>query len=255
LSDFEEKLKSILPKDGLLRREHFNAERIRAYAEFAAKAGGIQLMSEEAREASRKAVEAAVPPGTDVWVFGYGSLMWNPAIHVAESRKAGIHGYERKFCLTLALGRGSPEKPGLMLGLDSGGECVGVAHRIAAKDVSSELTVLWYREMLSGAYTPCWLEAAIDGIGPAKVLTFVINRDNRRYESNISEETIAQRIAVAEGLLGTNRDYLYRTVRHLRELGIADGPMHRIERRVRALANEPEIANAIEGDRHENRIV
>ena len=193
--------------------------------------------------------------GCDVWVFGYGSLMWNPAIHVAESRKAEVRGYHRAFCLTLGLGRGAPEKPGLMLGLDRGGACVGIAHRIAAKDVSSELTILWYREMLSGAYLPRWLHAGLESLGRTKILTFVINRANPRYESHVREDAAARRIAVAEGLLGTNRDYLYRTARHLRELGIADGPMHRLERRVRALAGEPDKVNVTEGDRNENRIV
>jgi glutathione-specific gamma-glutamylcyclotransferase len=255
LSDVDDKLKSVLPPDGMLKREHFTADRVRAYAELAAKAGLALPISEEAREASRKEVEAAVPPGADVWVFGYGSLMWNPAINFVESRKAEIRGYHRCFCLTLGLGRGSPDKPGLMLGLDRGGACVGVAHRIAAKDVASELTILWYREMLSGAYHPRWLGANIDGLGTTKVLAFVINRANPRYEARVPEDAAARRIAAAEGLLGTNRDYLYRTARRLRELGIADGPMHRLERRVRALAGEPDNVNVTEGDRNENRIV
>jgi len=223
----------------MLRREMFTAERARLYAEHVAKIGGAPMLSEEAREASRKAVEAAVAPGADVWVFGYGSLMWNPAILVAESRKAQIRGYHRAFCLRLGLGRGSPDKPGLMLGLDRGGSCIGVAHRVGAKDVSSELAILWYREMLSGAYNPRWLAADIAELGPVKVLAFVINRANPRYEHHVPDKDVARRIAVSEGVLGTNRDYLYRTVRQLRELGIADGPMHRLERRVRAIANEP----------------
>jgi glutathione-specific gamma-glutamylcyclotransferase len=211
-----------------------------------AKTGGVPLMSEEAREASRKAVEAAVAPGADVWVFGYGSLMWNPAIHVAQSCRAEVTGYHRQFCFTLNLGRGSPDKPGLMLGLDRGGACVGVAHRIAAKDVGSELTILWYREMLSGAYKPRWLAAKIDGVGAAKVLAFVIDRTHARYEANIGEDETARRISMGEGILGTNRDYLYRTVKRLRELGVDHGPMHRLEQRVRALANEPQTEIAKE---------
>jgi cation transport protein ChaC len=248
LSEVEKKFATLIPQGGMLRREMFTAERARLYAEHAAKNGGPPLVSEEAREASRKAVEAAVAPGADVWVFGYGSLMWNPAILVAESCKAEIRGFHRAFCLRLGLGRGSPDKPGLMLGLDRGGSCIGVAHRIAAKDVSSELAILWYREMLSGAYNPRWLTADIAEHGSVKVLTFVINRANPRYEHRVPEEDMARRIAVSEGILGTNRDYLYRTVRQLRELGVADGPMHRLELRVRAIAGEPESITATEGD-------
>ena len=239
----------------MLKREHFTADRARAYAELVAKTGGVQVVSEEAREASRKAIEAQVEPGTDVWVFGYGSLMWNPAIRVIESRKAEVRGYHRSFCLTLGLGRGSPDRPGLMLGLDRGGTCIGVAHRVASHDVSSELTVLWYREMLSGAYVPRWLRANTESVGPSKVLTFVINRANPRYEGRVPEDEIARRIAAAEGILGTNRDYLYRTANQLRALGLADGPMHRLERRVRELANEPTVVNPAEGEKNENRIV
>jgi len=238
LSDGEKPLLENLPSDGLLKREHFTAERVRAFSEFITKQGGSpHLMSEEAREASRKEVHESVEPGQDVWVFGYGSLMWNPAIHVAESRIARIEGYSRAFCLTLSMGRGTPEKPGLMLGLDEGGTCHGIAHRIAAENVESELTVLWHREMLSGSYAPSWLQADIRDLGEAKVLTFVIKRDHPRYEGILDDETVAARIAGGEGILGTNRDYLFRTAEHLRSLGIAEDYVDRLDRRVRELTN------------------
>jgi len=180
----------------------------------------------------------SVPAGNDVWVFGYGSLMWNPAIHVADSRRAHVRGYHRTFCLTLGAGRGTPEKPGLMLAIDSGGSCTGVAHRVAADQVESELSILWLREMVSGAYEPRWVSADVEGVKRLRVLTFVINRSHPRYEGQLAPDVAARRIAAAQGMLGTNRDYLYRTVRHLAELGIEDGPMHALERQVRILANE-----------------
>ncbi len=165
--------------------------------------------------------------------------MWNPAIHVAESQKTHVRGYHRMFCLTLPVGRGTPEKPGLMLGIDRGGSCTGVAHRIAAAQVESELSILWMREMLSGAYEPRWVNADVEGKGRTRALTFVINRYHPRYEASLGEDAAAGRIASAQGILGTNRDYLYRTVNHLAELGIEDGPMHSLEAKVRQLANEP----------------
>lgn len=222
-----------------LRREDFTPERIRRMADAVAKRGGVPLMSEEARRASFKTVRESVAPGSDAWVFGYGSLMWNPAIHVEESKKAHVRGYHRMFCLTLHAGRGLPEKPGLMLGIDRGGSCTGVAHRIAADKVDSELQILWMREMVSGAYEPRWVNADIDGKGRTRVLTFVINRYHPRYEGALPEDACARRIAEAHGILGTNRDYLYRTVKHLADLGIEDGPMHSLELKVRELANEP----------------
>jgi cation transport protein ChaC len=109
--------------------------------------------------------------------------------------------------------------------------------------VESELSILWMREMLSGAYEPRWVNADVEGPGKEKlrtrVLTFVINRYHPRYERALDEQEAARRIASAQGLLGTNRDYLYRTVQYLDEHGIEDGPIHSLERRVRALAGEP----------------
>jgi cation transport protein ChaC len=221
-----------------LKREDFTADRVRWIADQAAKRGGLPIMSEEARTASLKAMRAAVAPGTDVWVFGYGSLMWNPAINVADSRKTHVRGYHRTFCLTLPVARGTPDKPGLMLGIDRGGSCTGVAHRIKAEEVEAELSILWYREMVSGSYEPRWINGDVEGSGPTRMLTFVINRSHPRYEPGLSEADVAQRLASAEGHLGTNRDYLYRTVAHLVSIGIQDGPLLKLERRVRTLAND-----------------
>ncbi len=120
-----------LPLGRLLRREDFTAERARRIAEDALKRGATPLMSEEARKASLAAVRAAVVPGSDVWVFAYGSLMWNPAINVKASRRAHVRGYHRMFCLTMSVGRGTVEKPGLMLGIDRGGSCAGIAETIS----------------------------------------------------------------------------------------------------------------------------
>jgi glutathione-specific gamma-glutamylcyclotransferase len=240
LSDEEQKddIFTAQPLGRDLRREDFTIERVRRLADAVAKRGGIPFLSEEARRASLKAMRESVPAGQDVWVFGYGSLMWNPAIHIADSRKAHVRGYHRTFCLSLGAGRGTPERPGLMLGIDRGGSCTGVAHRVAADQAESELSILWLREMVSGAYEPRWVSADVEGVKRLRVLTFVINRSHPRYEGQLAIEVAARRIVAAQGILGTNRDYLYRTVRHLAELGIEDGPMHALERKVRILANE-----------------
>ncbi len=221
-----------------LRRDDFTPERVRRIADAAIARGGIPLMSEEARRASLGAVRRSVADGADAWVFGYGALMWNPAITVAESAKAHLRGYHRLFCLTLRVGRGTVERPGLMLGIDRGGSVTGVAHRIAACDVESELSILWMREMLSGAYEPRWVNADVEGQGRTRALTFVVNRHHPRYEGVLAEGAAAERIAQAQGPLGTNRDYLYRMARHLAEAGIEDGPIKSLEARVRAIAGE-----------------
>ncbi len=222
----------------LLTRDDFTLERVRKISELVMKRGTTPLMSEEARKASLRAVRASVPEGQDVWVFGYGSLMWNPAIRVAESRKALVRGYRRSFCLTLSAIRGSVENPGLMLGIDRGGSCAGIAHRIEAAEIDSELSILWYREMLSGAYEPRWINAQIDGLGRSRALAFAINRSHPRYEGVMDEAEAARRIARAEGPLGTNRDYLFRTVVHLAEIGVSDAPLRRLDAMVRAVLDE-----------------
>jgi glutathione-specific gamma-glutamylcyclotransferase len=230
-----------------LNREDFARDGMRDMVRQALARDGMQLMSEEAHLASLQSVYAAVAPGDDVWVFGYGSLMWNPAIEVCGSGKAHVDGFHRSFCLTLSGGRGTPELPGLMLGVDRGGALTGVAHRIAADAAESELSILWTREMLTGAYDAQWVNAEIEGQGAVRALTFVVNRGHQRYEGALDEEAAARRIAGAVGVLGSNRDYLYRTAQHLRDLGIDDHHVFRIEARVRALANEP-------NDQQENRI-
>ncbi len=238
MSDDTEKFDpaSLPTGDGMLRREHFSAEGLRVYKEMAAR-DGMGVMDDAAREATRRAVLAAVAPQSDVWVFGYGSLIWNPIIRVAESRVAHVAGFHRHFCLRQTVGRGLPDKPGLMLGLDAGGACTGVVHRVAAEDVESETALLWQREMLSGAYRPAWVEAETEG-GTVRAIAFVVDRAHKRYEGVLPFETVAGRIAAAEGVLGTNRDYLYRTARHLEQLAIDDDEMFRLARRVRALTGE-----------------
>ena len=113
-----------------------------------------------------------------------------------------------------------------------------VAHRIAANEIDSELAVLWFREMFSGAYRPCWVDAEIEGGGPRRAVTFAVNKAHPRYEGVLDDAIIAERIATGEGFLGTNRDYLYRTVERLSEMGVTDGPLHGIAARVRDITKE-----------------
>ncbi|NWH09245.1 MAG: gamma-glutamylcyclotransferase [Alphaproteobacteria bacterium] len=228
--------------DGLLVRESFTPERIAQWqAEAARLNDGMPFLSHEEREASRASHFADHPPGKDVWVFGYGSLMWNPAIHVEESRMATLQGYSRSFCLLLKMGRGSPENPGLMLAIDEGGACTGIAHRIASERVESETNILWMREMLSGAYIPRWVELEVEG-ERQRAFTFIINRAHPRYTGHLPIEQVARQIAHAEGVLGKNSDYLFRTMGELERLGVHDAPIAEIHARVRALTADQQAA-------------
>ena len=228
--------------DGQLARKDFTPERVKYFSEIAAKFGEAKFLSEEEREASRQAILASHAPGDELWVFGYGSLMWNPAIHVSESLPARIEGFSRSFCMRLMFGRGMPDNPGLMLCLVAGGSCAGIAHRIAPEHVESESKILWMREMLSGAYVPSWVELDL-GARRVRGVTFVINTEHPRYLPGLSLEEKAARIAKAEGHLGTNRDYLFRTVAALTSAGVEDPYLEEIHRRVRELVPATEPAN------------
>jgi cation transport protein ChaC len=165
----------------------------------------------------------------DVWVFGYGSLMWNPIFSVAERRIVRISGYHRSFCLRSTVGRGSPERPGLMLGLDAGGASVGVALRIASEGIGGELALLWRREMSTGSYIPRWLSAR-SAIGNVRVLAFVANRRADNYVGTLPEDEVASLLATGAGFLGTNLEYLVRTHDSLTHHDITDRKLARLLR-------------------------
>jgi len=216
-----------------LRRESLlpgSVERIAAVFQ----AAGEALLSAEQRAASLREILADVAPGRDVWVFGYGSLMWNPAFNHVETRPARAAGWHRRFCVWNTFGRGTPENPGLTLALERGGSCAGLALRVAAADVESELGVLWNREMLTGTYEPRWLRLrSIDGEIPA--LSFVANRAHARYAGRLPLPELARRMARARGPLGAARDYLESTVTELDRMGARDGAMHALLRAVQRL--------------------
>ena len=189
-------------------------------------------MEHDAREANRHAVLSG-RLAQDLWVFAYGSLIWDPAVHVEEYRYGALTGWRRRFCMRLEGGRGSYERPGLMAALDEGGHCDGVVFRIPAELVDRETEYMWRREMFSGAYHPVFLEVATPQ-GAVDALVFVMDRDNHRYMPDLSEEEAAQMIAVAEGGLGSNFAYLESLTRHLAELGIKDDDMLRLHARAGA---------------------
>jgi glutathione-specific gamma-glutamylcyclotransferase len=138
-----------------------------------------------------------------------------------------IRGFHRRFCLWLEMGRGSPDNPGLMLALDRGGTCRGVAFRIPARDVRSELLLIWRREMFGTAYLARWVQVRTAHASfPA--ITFVVNRAHGRYAGRLSDTETATRIASATGALGSCADYLRNTLDHLESLGIRDAGLQRI---------------------------
>lgn len=224
----------------VLTRESLSDGSLRRMLEQSGAAHHAMMLSDEERNASLNALLDSRPADADVWVFGYGSLIWNPAINTVGRRMARLRGWHRRYCLWTVLGRGTPDCPGLMLGLERGGSCVGVAWRVAAAEVPVELDILWRREMISGAYVPRWV-AVETAEGPLRAITFTINGAHPRYAARQDDDAVAAVVARATGPLGTCREYLENTVSHLRDLGIRDARLERIADRVaalRALASE-----------------
>ncbi|MEM6499002.1 MAG: gamma-glutamylcyclotransferase [Pseudomonadota bacterium] len=183
-------------------------------------------MDHEAREANRYEVLSG-RLGRDLWVFAYGSLIWDPAVEVVEFRPGTLVGWSRSFCMRIEGGRATQDQPGLMAALDEGGCCDGVVIRIPADLVDQETNYMWRREMFSGAYRPIFREIATPQ-GDVEALVFAIEHSNRRYVSDIPKDEAARLIAVAEGDLGPNFDYLDLLVRNLGKLGIEDSDMSQL---------------------------
>ena len=193
----------------------------------------VRLMTDAERTAQVKAILAKAPRPGRVWVFAFGSLIWNPAFHFVERRTARIHGFHRQFCLWARAGRGSPERPGLMLSLETGGSCTGVAYRLAEGTEATELDVLWRREMFTMAYRPVWTTAHTSD-GRESAIAFSANRGHERYVPGLEDAAVARYLATGAGPMGRCCDYLFDTVAHLRQLGIRDRRLESLEKKVRA---------------------
>jgi glutathione-specific gamma-glutamylcyclotransferase len=219
-----------------LTREAILGNSIRAMV--AAIDPGLRMLSPDEHRALLEAFLAQRPGKGDVWLFAYGSLMWNPLIHYVETRTGLVGGHHRRFCLWTHLGRGTIEKPGLTLGLERGGSCRGVLYRVAEALAAQELEIVWRREMLTGAYVPRWLKASTDQ-GSVHALGFLVNRAHARYTGKLPEERIAAAIAEARGPLGACATYLFNTVEHLETLGIHERNLARIRDLVRERMAQP----------------
>jgi len=177
---------------------------------------------------------ASHPEGEDVWLFAYGSLLWKPAVEHVEERMSRAHGWHRSFRLRLRSWRGTRERPGLMMGLDRGGQCMGVAYRLAGRTAEVQLGKLIRREMpvrpLNKLPTniPRWLAVETDR-GRLRAIAFVINRRGYAYTGRLTLEQTADILATACGYGGSCAEYLYNTVSHLEERGIRDRNLWRLQ--------------------------
>jgi len=181
----------------------------------------------------RITMPATLPPGAensgDLWVFGYGSLMWRPGFDFVERLPGRLIGEHRSLCVYSFVHRGTPEQPGLVLGLDHGGTCDGIAYRVAAKNRIATITYLREREQVTAVYheviRPVLLE---NGTRSVNALTYVADHDHVQYAGRLSPAEQLSRVLQGQGQSGSNRDYVLSTVKAIEAEGFHDEDLHQL---------------------------
>jgi cation transport protein ChaC len=162
----------------------------------------------------------------DFWVFGYGSLIWNPGFEFEEEQKAQLRGWRRTLCVHSWVHRGTREHPGLVLGLDNGGSCSGIARLVSGHRREPVIAYLRERELVTHVYMEKWLPVRLGDGRKVEALTYVVDRSHDQYAAGLDRDSIIATVAGATGKSGRNRDYVLNTVDSLRRLDIHD---HQLE--------------------------
>jgi cation transport protein ChaC len=174
------------------------------------------------------------PSNHDLWVFAYGSLMWRPGFAYAEAQHARLTGYRRCFCIYSVHHRGTPERPGMVLGLDRGGACEGIAYRVTPAAAAATVRYLRAREQINGVYREAHLPVELIKVPRQETmaLTYIVERAHPSYAGQLPLAKQALLIRGAKGVSGTGLDYLINTLRHLSELGIRERELERLLRMI-----------------------
>lgn len=164
---------------------------------------------------------------SDFWVFGYGSLMWRPGFAYEEAVPAHLDGERRAFCVQSYVYRGTPEKPGLVLGLDRGGSCRGIAFRVAAAERDAVLAYLRERELVTNSYIEVERNVRLERAARdyVRAVTYVVDRNHPQYAGDLAREAVLAQVRDSVGKAGSNRDYVLATAAHLASLGIEDAQL------------------------------
>jgi glutathione-specific gamma-glutamylcyclotransferase len=197
--------------------------------------GESRLLSEDELVASLDLALAGRDIQSDLWLFGYGSLIWNPGLPTVEAVRSKVHGYHRGLYLWSRVNRGTPEQPGLVLALDRGGSCTGMAFRLAAEGAMEHLKVLWRREMAMASYRPAWLPCTLADGRRVEALAFVMRRDASTYTGKLTDPVLRTVFGCASGRYGTTLDYVSRTVDALRDSGMPDRALEALLQRCKSL--------------------
>jgi cation transport protein ChaC len=177
----------------------------------------------------------------DLWVFGYGSLIWRPGFAFAEQVPARLIGAHRALCVLSYVHRGTPERPGLVLGLDQGGACKGVAFRVAARDRAETLVYLREREQVTKVYREVVRSVWLLGEPERRVeaVCYVVDRSHPQYAGRLSLEQQLHHVRQGHGQSGANRDYVVSTVKALEALGFRDADLHLLAERLKGVHEIP----------------
>lgn len=174
--------------------------------------------------------EGIAYPQGDFWVFGYGSLMWNPEFDYLRSETACLNDFHRCLCLWSVEYRGTPEQPGLVMGLDSGGSCMGRAFLISENNAPEIIAQLNEREMITGAYRSSMESIHLSTGEQVDGVCLVVRHDHPQYAPRLDQKVIVDMVKNAHGQRGSNREYVLNTVSHLREMGMVDDALDHIGR-------------------------
>lgn len=188
---------------------------------------GLTPLSEQELEKTRTTLLATRPDTNGLWLFAYGSLLWNPAFAFDRHEIAHLPGWHRRLCLWSKFARGTPQSPGLVFGLEPGGACRGVVYRLAPETADAELEIIWRREMVSGAYRARWVRVAT-GTGTITALTFTTNRAHGSYTGVLAPEVIAEAVGRGHGMIGPCLDYVRKTAETLDALNIPDRRLNKL---------------------------
>jgi cation transport protein ChaC len=206
------------------------------------------IWSKERIETSLQETMRSRPEEGDIWLFAYGSLMWNSLLDLLETRPATLEGYHRSYCLKTIAGRGNVRLPGRMLSIEPGGETVGLALRIDPENFEEELRLVWFREMPTGAYRPTWLRLKLQNGEEVPAIVFVAVPTHPFYESDASVDKVAPIVSAAAGPLGTSAEYLFKLEQTLAKYGMTDAYVDALAHRVKRIGQVPDDpANAMQG--------
>lgn len=192
-----------------------------------------------AGERQREAMDARAID-TDLWVFGYGSLIWRPGFDFEERTLAVVRGYRRALCVYSHVHRGTPERPGLVLGLDRGGSCKGVAFRVAAARAEETIAYLRAREQVTMVYREITLGATLADGRSIKALSYAVDRSHLQYAGALDLPEVERLVRQGVGVSGPNPEYVRNTYAHMREIGIVDASLAALVRRFERVPPTPE---------------